>query len=77
MTGLKWKNDGLRHSFASYRLALTKDMAALCLEMGNSPSIVFKHYLDLRHEDEAERWFGVLPSSKSSKILAFQTQTGA
>ncbi len=64
-SGVPWKSDGLRHSFASYRLALTNDLAALSLEMGNSPAIIRAHYLDLKHEDEAERWFAIRPSSKS------------
>lgn len=71
--GVEWKPDALRHSFASYRLALTKDMAALALEMGNSPSIIFKHYLDLKHEDEAEKWFGIRPKS-SKKVHPSEAQ---
>jgi integrase len=34
---LKWKANGLRHSFASYRLAMIEDVAKVSLEMGNSP----------------------------------------
>jgi integrase len=66
--GISWVDNGLRHSYASYRLALTKDAPALALEMGNSPGMIFNHYLDLKHEDEAERWFGLRAeeSSKSS-----------
>ena len=56
-----WKPDGLRHSYASYRLALTKDVPALALEMGNSPSIIFRHYLEMVHEPEARAWFAVMP----------------
>lgn len=56
-----WRKDALRHSFASYRLALTNDMAALALELGNSPSVIFDHYLDLQHEEEAIEWFGLRP----------------
>lgn len=56
-----WKNDGLRHSFASYRLALTKDMAALSLEMGNSPHMIHRHYLDLKHASEGKAWFAIRP----------------
>lgn len=59
--GISWKADGLRHSFASYRLALVPDMARLSLEMGNSPSMIHRHYLDLKHAPEARRWFAVLP----------------
>lgn len=60
-SGVEWKFDALRHSFASYRLALTNDVQALALEMGNSPTIIFRHYLSLKHADEAERWFGIRP----------------
>lgn len=69
-SGVAWKARALRHSFASYRLALTKDVPALALEMGNSPAMIFKHYLDLKHEDEALRYFGLLPV-ESGRLVAF------
>jgi integrase len=58
---VKWKPDGLRHSFASYRLALTQNMASLSLEMGNSAAMIHRHYLDLKDEDSAAEWFGSMP----------------
>lgn len=70
---IEWKHDALRHSYASYKLALTHDMAALALEMGNSPAMIFRHYLDLKHEDEATAWFEVHPSAKSSKSSKSKT----
>jgi hypothetical protein len=73
--GIKWKSDALRHSYASYKLALTHDMAALALEMGNSPAMIFRHYLDLKHEEEAQAWFAARPSSKSSKGDAATART--
>lgn len=60
-SGVEWKFDALRHSFASYRLAIINDVQALALEMGNSPTIIFRHYLSLKHVDEAEKWFGIRP----------------
>jgi integrase len=63
-----WKNDGLRHSYASYRLAQTQDMASLALELGNSPAMIFRHYLDLKHEEEAAEWFGVLPDAPRNVV---------
>jgi len=33
----RWKANGLRHSYASYRLAMVEDVAKVSLEMGNSP----------------------------------------
>lgn len=70
---VKWKADGLRHSFASYRLALRQDMAELTLEMGNSPSMIHRHYLDLKHRPEAVEYFAIrrivpkVPPSPSRK----------
>lgn len=60
-SGVEWKPDALRHSFASYRLAMTNDIQALALEMGNSPSMIHRHYLSLKHEDEAIQWFALRP----------------
>lgn len=59
--GVRWRKDGLRHSYASYRLALIHDMGQLALEMGNSPAMIFRHYLDLKHDDEAAEWFSIRP----------------
>ena len=30
-------------------------------EAGNSPSIIFKHYRELTTEEQAEKWFGIMP----------------
>lgn len=62
-SGVPWKPDALRHSYASYRLALTKDMPALALEMGNSPTMIRQYYLNLKHDDEAALWFSVRPDN--------------
>jgi len=51
----------LRHSFISYRIASVKSADQVALEAGNSPSIIFKHYRELTTENEAEKWFGILP----------------
>lgn len=61
--GIEWKANALRHSFISYRLALTKDIAATALEAGNSSSMIFRHYRELATEAEAAEWFGILPAT--------------
>lgn len=63
--GVKWKKDGWRHSYASYRLAVTQNVHALADEMGNSVHMIRTHYLDRKHEDEAHRWFRVRKVPKS------------
>jgi integrase len=57
-----WKRNGLRHSFCSYRLAVTSDAAKTALEAGNSPAMIFRHYRQLVTADEAARWFSVAPT---------------
>jgi integrase len=54
-------HNGMRHSFASYRLAIQKDAAAVALEMGNSPRKLFENYRELVTEAEAKKWFAVMP----------------
>jgi integrase len=56
-----WKRNGLRHSFCSYRLAVTQDAAKTALEAGNSPAMIFKHYPELVTPDQALEWFSVSP----------------
>ena len=57
----KWKRNGLRHSFISYRVAAVKDVARVALEAGNSPAMVFANYRQLVTDHEAEQWFNILP----------------
>jgi hypothetical protein len=62
-TKVAWKTNGLRHSFISYRVALTKDVAAVALEAGNSPAMIYRHYRELATEAEADEWFGIVPAA--------------
>ncbi len=39
-----WPQDCLRHSYGTYRLALTKNEQTVAADMGNSPDIIHKHY---------------------------------
>lgn len=54
---IQWKQNGLRHSFASYRLAATSDAAKVAHEMGNSPAVVHAHYAELVTPEDATIWF--------------------
>jgi len=59
--GVPWRHNGLRHSYGSYRVAQTKSIDQTSLEMGNSPAMIKKHYLEAVHEDKAKEWFSVVP----------------
>ncbi len=60
--GVGWRQNALRHSFASYRLAETPDAAKVALEMGNSPDKLFRYYRELVTPDAAKEWFAIMPS---------------
>jgi integrase len=57
-----WKHNALRHSFISYRVAETQDVAKVSLEAGNSPQMIFKHYRGLVPPKEAKAWFAIVPN---------------
>ncbi|MBM3841533.1 MAG: hypothetical protein FJ398_27040 [Verrucomicrobia bacterium] len=75
-TAFKWKRNGLRHSFCSYRLALTHDAAKTALEAGNSPTMIFRHYRELVTEDEARAWFSVTPATEATNVLPLSAAAG-
>ena len=50
-----------RHSFGSYHLAHFNDAAALALQMGNSPNVIFKHYRQLVKPKEAAGYWQIAP----------------
>ncbi len=66
--GVAWRDNGLRHSFASYRLAATQSAAQVSLEMGNSPQVVFRHYRELVKPADAQAWFGVAPQTPANVV---------
>lgn len=59
---VKWKQNALRHSFISYRLAIVQDVGKVALEAGNSTRVIFESYRELVTKNEAEKWFGILPA---------------
>jgi integrase len=59
--GVEWKDNGLRHSFGSYRMAIVKNEHTVAMEMGNTPAMVFAHYRRLVNNSLATEWFAVDP----------------
>lgn len=59
--GVVWKDNALRHSFCSYRLAVTKDAAKVAFEAGNSATMIHRHYKALVSEQSALEWFAIVP----------------
>ena len=65
-----WRENALRHSYGTYRVALTGDIHRTSLEMGNSATMITKHYLQLATKEQGEAWFNVVPAAASENVLA-------
>ncbi len=68
--GVRWRRNVLRHSFISYRVAQTGDIARTSLEAGNSPKVVKQDYLEVVDEDSAKKWFSISPPT-NGEIITF------
>ena len=66
--GFVWKHNALRHSFISYRVAQTQNVAQVALEAGNSPRMVFSNYRELVRPADAAKWFGITPDAEEKVI---------
>ena len=75
--GLKgWPTNGLRHSFASYRLAAIHDAPRVASELGHtSPQMLYSTYREVVRPEEAERYWKILPAEKSGKVVNFAATT--
>jgi len=58
-----WPQNALRHSYGSYMLSRFPDAAALALQMGNSPAMIFKHYRELVKPADAVKYWEIKPAS--------------
>jgi hypothetical protein len=65
---IKWKQNALRHSFISYRLAEIQDVNRVALEAGNSPQMIFRHYRELTTPEQARTWFAIAPQIASNVL---------
>jgi integrase len=70
----RWPNNGLRHSFASYRLAAIHDAPRVASELGHtSPAMLFNTYREVVQPDDAERYWKIQPAEQTGKVVAFAT----
>jgi integrase len=68
----RWPNNGLRHSFASYRLAAIHDAPRVAAELGHtSPQMLYSTYRELVLPEEAERYWKITPVEETAKVVAF------
>jgi integrase len=68
----RWPKNGLRHSFASYRLASTHDAPRVASELGHtSPQMLYSTYRELVLPEEAERYWSIIPEQQVANVLQF------
>jgi integrase len=61
--GITWQHDALRHSFASYAVALSDNLPQVATWLGNSVPVLNKHYRQLTTPQQAQDWFNVTPNN--------------
>jgi len=61
--GIKWKDNGLRKSFISYRLAITENIGKVATEAGTSPDRILHNYKKTPKPGQATRYFNIHPMS--------------
>jgi integrase len=70
----RWPKNGLRHSFASYRLAATHDAPRVASELGHtSPHMLYSTYRELVMPEEAQRYWQIRPLIEAENIVGFST----
>ena len=68
----RWPPNGLRHSFASYRLAAIHDAPRVAMELGyTSPQMLFSTYREVVRPEEAERYWKIAPAAEAANVVAF------
>jgi len=65
---IKWKQNALRHSFISYRLAEIQDVNRVALEAGTSPQMIFRYYRELATPEQARTWFAIAPETAANVV---------
>lgn len=56
---IEWLQNGLRHSFGSYRMAILNDPGRVAGEMGNSAAVVNRHYKQVVKPSAAKAFFSI------------------
>jgi len=59
----KWPHDAMRHSFATYHVALFADPGRTALLLGHegAPSMLYRHYRGLTTQVQGEAYFAIRP----------------
>ena len=74
--GFELPENCFRHSFISYRIAVTGDKPKVATEAGNSVAEIDRRYRVPLPEDQGEAWFGMTPA-KAKRLPTIEIPTRA
>jgi integrase len=73
--GIEWPDNWARHSYGSYRATVTKSIGQVAMELGNSETIVKRHYFDaFANEKDALEWFAIMPAEKTGNVIPMKAR---
>lgn len=74
-SGIRLTHDAMRHGYGTHRFQVTKNLAAVADEMGNTPQVCRRHYLNaFCPEQDAKDWFSIVPEAPAN-IIALSDRT--
>jgi integrase len=68
-----WIQDGIRHTYASYWLAVNQNRAGLAEYMGNSIEVIKEHYRRVIPKNDAQEFFKITPNVVKAKLKELTT----
>jgi integrase len=71
-----WPQDALRHSYASYRNAVIRNLPQVAEEMGTSEDMLHGHYHNPRIKQQGEAWFQFLPAEAETRAAWLKLKVG-
>ena len=65
-----WPHNAMRHTFASFHLAMHQDPGKTAFELGHrgDPSLLYRHYRGLATKTDAEQFWAICPEQESNVI---------
>lgn len=73
IAGARWIQDGMRHSFATYHVALYDDPITTGLRMGHLGTLMMgRHYVAGVHKEEGAKYFAIAPRELPENVVAIR-----
>jgi integrase len=68
--GVKWRQNILRKTAATYLMALYENESKVAIMLGNSPKILLRHYRGLVHREECDAFWANTPAAVKTEPIA-------